>query len=402
MWDSIYGLDISDCELPFSLEFDHCVFPSWLKFNQAKVTGLSFKACWMYDLTGRDIVVNGDIKIKNCRTKIMIDLSYSQILGDLQYAHCQSPGIHCDGITIAKNLELKDLNLTSTFGGNIHVRDANVKGDANLYDIDGVGMIHFDTTTIGGDLELQRITFDDGFSNGFWAPQLEVGKGFSWSGCVINKDTKLWIPNGRAYRFGGDNPLTVGTRTLNLDGFEYDVAVSFSMVVNTYEEWLKNHYVWRRQPYEVYARYLRGTYPSKANKFLVRAEDERRRRLKYSRVWSVILCITTGYGYLPLRSLGWITLFVLIGTGIFQWAYATGALTQTGKEVPTTFNSLIYSLDLFLPIINFHQAEYWIPTGVPLNGLLAQFYMWIHIALGWILATLAVAGFTGFLKGKGD
>ncbi|MGK7956538.1 MAG: hypothetical protein AB4063_15015 [Crocosphaera sp.] len=63
---------------------------------------------------------------------------------------------------------------------------------------------------------------------------------------------------------------------------------------------------------------------------------------------------------------------------------------------------------MFVPIINFHQQAYFLPNAnkktdilvwknVPAGSLL-RYYFWFHIAMGWILTSLAVAGFTGLVR----
>ena len=88
----------------------------------------------------------------------------------------------------------------------------------------------------------------------------------------------------------------------------------------------------------------------------------------------------------------------------------------------------MYSVDTFVPIINFHQQTYWLPngnkggnttlpivsldfqTGNPLpefnisqakTGSLLRWYLWFHIVSGWFLTSLWVAGFTGLVRRLG-
>ena len=87
-------------------------------------------------------------------------------------------------------------------------------------------------------------------------------------------------------------------------------------------------------------------------------------------------------------------------------AYENGKL----KEGYPKFSFIVYSLDLFLPIIDLHQAKYWEPNangGRMLfecrwfqfhSGRLLRLYMWIHILLGWLLTMLLVAGLRGLVR----
>ncbi len=73
------------------------------------------------------------------------------------------------------------------------------------------------------------------------------------------------------------------------------------------------------------------------------------------------------------------------------------------QEVPASyprFNPWAFSADTFLPIIDLHQATYWLPQETPLfsGAILFAYYLWLHTALGWILATIAIAGLSGIIK----
>ena len=53
----------------------------------------------------------------------------------------------------------------------------------------------------------------------------------------------------------------------------------------------------------------------------------------------------------------------------------------------------MYSLDAFVPLIDFHQAKLWLPKPGWLRG-----YLWLHTSAGWTLTTLLVAGLTGLVR----
>lgn len=55
------------------------------------------------------------------------------------------------------------------------------------------------------------------------------------------------------------------------------------------------------------------------------------------------------------------------------------------------FSPWVYSLDSFLPLVDFHQEDYWTPE----SGWWAKdWYLPFHIASGWVIATLFAASFT--------
>ena len=59
----------------------------------------------------------------------------------------------------------------------------------------------------------------------------------------------------------------------------------------------------------------------------------------------------------------------------------------------------VYSLDTLLPVVAMEMQEFWIPdASAGMGGRLARIYLWLHIAMGWALSLLAVAGFSGLVR----
>jgi hypothetical protein len=57
-----------------------------------------------------------------------------------------------------------------------------------------------------------------------------------------------------------------------------------------------------------------------------------------------------------------------------------------------------YAIDTVIPIVNVHQADFWGPDGHPPWGYAWVAGTWIATGLGWALATLLVAGYTGLVR----
>ena len=58
----------------------------------------------------------------------------------------------------------------------------------------------------------------------------------------------------------------------------------------------------------------------------------------------------------------------------------------------------VYSADTLIPVVSFEMQSYWIPDDTRPFGALARAYLWAHIAAGWALSLLAVAGFSGLIR----
>jgi hypothetical protein len=113
---------------------------------------------------------------------------------------------------------------------------------------------------------------------------------------------------------------------------------------------------------------------------------------------------------------------IAIGAVLFKIGYLTkyieptaddAYLDETGhlKDTYPKFNTLIYSLETFVPLVKLKMEEYWIPNAnrgpvlvwfdtFPMLavGGLCRFNLWFHIIAGWILRTLWVGGLTGLIK----
>jgi hypothetical protein len=72
------------------------------------------------------------------------------------------------------------------------------------------------------------------------------------------------------------------------------------------------------------------------------------------------------------------------------------------------FDPVVYSLDTLLPLVSFHQEDHWTPSGRGrLWGIswwgwfVKNVYLPLHIAAGWVIATLFVASFTRLMRSEG-
>lgn len=94
-----------------------------------------------------------------------------------------------------------------------------------------------------------------------------------------------------------------------------------------------------------------------------------------------------------------------MATGIilFQDYFCTDKCDDATKMVAwppaeyTNFHSLIYSIDIFLPLVNLHEEEAWLPKANGF-GYFAWAFLWFEILAGWFLSTLIVASLTGIIK----
>lgn len=173
---------------------------------------------------------------------------------------------------------------------------------------------------------------------------------------------------------------------------------------------------------------------------IARRRRERRSSTVGFWVWlqSFLLDVLALYGFNPWRTIGWMTSVVLLFAGVWFWAaldcrergcsdesvfvraklgdYASDPV-RVGETYPA-FNSLAYSLDVFVPFVSFGYEDHWrpnlrhgplasfelpLPARAPVSvtltkgGVLYALGL-IEMVIGLVLTSLAVTGFTGLLR----
>jgi hypothetical protein len=133
----------------------------------------------------------------------------------------------------------------------------------------------------------------------------------------------------------------------------------------------------------------------------------------YRKTLSWLLDRTIQYGYQTWRAVLGLGLVYVVAVVVFTLAQHHGNLivplaqTSSGKPAPSVgqctarypcFYPAGYAIDTVIPIINVHQATYWGPNGDSAAGTALTVFTWLCTALGWALATLSVAGYTGLVR----
>jgi hypothetical protein len=150
----------------------------------------------------------------------------------------------------------------------------------------------------------------------------------------------------------------------------------------------------------------------------------------YRPLWSWTLRKTVGYGYHSVWALWWLLGLVIIWSAIYSGGYLIGSMVPTGKDAYYAFrqdrqslpayyehfHATVYSLENSFPFVKLGQVDRWQPDPSPRNFLIRiwhwpasfsfwisaagfiRWLRWVQILLGWILATLFVAGVTGIVR----
>jgi hypothetical protein len=167
-------------------------------------------------------------------------------------------------------------------------------------------------------------------------------------------------------------------------------------------------------PYEQLAAvYRQAGRDSEARKVAIKRRSDLRRYGKlnpYRWVGNWFLGWSIGYGYRTWRAgVGLVAVFIifaLLACFAQQHHLMVPVGNTAGLPVSATkctssypcFYPVGYAIDTVIPVINVHQAAYWGPDGNAPLGRAWVVATWIATGLGWALATLLVAGYTGLVR----
>jgi hypothetical protein len=179
------------------------------------------------------------------------------------------------------------------------------------------------------------------------------------------------------------------------------------------------------RPYLQLAKVLRESGDDNgAQRVLIEMEHRRWR----NSMWGPVLEWTIGYGYDPLRAFWWAAGLSAVGWVLYRRAYRSGGMVPSekdayaelcgGKPLPPhypAFSPLVYSVENSLPLVKLGQADKWQPDPQPGRASkrkrtswkrwvpsanarsLLRCFLLLQIVMGWLLATLFLAGVSGIV-----
>jgi uncharacterized protein YjbI with pentapeptide repeats len=180
-----------------------------------------------------------------------------------------------------------------------------------------------------------------------------------------------------------DDP-TCWPATLDLSGLTYD-ALEPPLPARDRLRWLARHSEgYEPEPYEQLAsHYVAVGQPTQARKVLcARERQQRKGKSPPGKIWGLLQDYIVGYGYQPWRAVLWLALLLAAGSIVF---HASPPPPLQHGDTPH-FNAVIYTLDLLLPVVDLGQKHAFNPAGAE------QWFSYVLIAAGWLLATTIAAG----------
>ncbi len=313
----------------------------------------------------------------------------------------------------------------------------NLECDGGTFKNPGGKALSADRANVQGDVLLRA-----GFSaEGEVRLADSVTKGtIVWAGVRNPERTSLEMSNASAGAISDDKSCWPGPGKLNLDGFVYGHIVSGMTDTRSRLAWLALQQPFTPQPYRQLAKVMRNAGVDRgARRVLFAMEDHlwKEERTLAAAIFRWPLSLVVGYGYYPLRALVGLFLLVVIGWGVYAGANAAGAMVpreenayaqfKANGHAPSHYEPLgpfVYSLENSLPLVKLGQTDRWGPDptpswrpsttqppqppgantpDAPKSSLFATprflfAFQRLQVLLGWILATLFVAGVTGIVQ----
>ncbi len=314
------------------------------------------------------------------------------------------------------------------------------------------GKVSLTNAAIGGELRLQSVLLGKDKRNValdatgahitqklVWLPAARVDGQVILENAAVGRLEDSWSadPGVRTPRLRGYWPAD---GLLRLDGLTYgSIANRYADEnngANQRLEWIASQYgtaarsksaSFATQPYEQLANfYLQNGRDADARRVAIARRRDQRRYGEITRPGSVgnwLLDNTIRYGYRTWRAAVLLAILYAFVVGFLWCASHHGAIiaVQASPAVPTSapaartmpaatrctkyypcFNPFGYAIDTVIPIINVHQADFWAPNaraGAPWGwGWATVLVTYLGTALGWLFATLAVAGYTGLAR----
>ena len=343
------------------------------------------------------------------KAKGKVRLHSTTIGGDLncdggQFINPRGEAIDGDSLTVKGNVFLRNgfkaegevYLVSATIGGQLACTGGQfINADGKAINADSIkvdnhvflsnhfkaeGKIDFVGAEIGGIFQLHKVESPEKFTIDLRSAIIGT----------LYDEPKSWPNNGKLLL----NGLTYSDF---FDKSPKDAKTRIEWIRRQYDPDNKEDFQFRQQPYEQLAAVLKKSGNEDYAKEVLIAKNKDRLKwgpkFTFSRfLWYKILEYTIGYGYKPSRALLWVAVFIILGCILFKTGYSKNSLQSVTNDSPK-FNSIVYSIDTFVPLVDLYQAKYWLP-----KSRLLRSYHWVHIAAGWILTTLLVVGLTGLVR----
>ncbi len=379
-------LDLTNEKIPFSTRFDNCKFKESVVFRDAVFTsnlllnGASFEgpADFVSTIIGGNFDANQTVF--NGPTQFYKATVKQNFEADGASFNDADTEANFEGIKVSGYIFLRQ----ATFKGLVRFYRANVSDNLQLNEAHFLKSADFRSMVIKGHAIFRGTTLEAPVS--FFGTK--VNGNFETDGAHFNGAEFSELKSD-----GVGFPQTTVQGTVSIDDMNFQRITSG---VPNDVVLLANH---SNNPLGVYAEleqyYRRTGNLTEADAIYLRQREIARSRLPFGPSWIVDSLLNYGvkYGKRPWYAILWSAIFILIGAWVFRGKELMESRDPNAR--PRYYNAFLYSLDLFLPIVDLHAESAWMPRK---DYVLGQWYLACHVLFGWILVTLFVAALTGFVK----
>lgn len=356
-----------------------------------------------------------------------VEMSYSRLAGTLQL----------QGIEVGGNVELYDTEVTEpaerrTRSYSVDVRSARIGRDLLCSKYGADGFLASGGVNLEGAVVTRRINFSGARLASL--PELpEVPgerprlRGIALDASDVVADELILTParppegrvilrRARCATLDENQHLWEATRGVQLEDFRYD-ALRKPIPLDADRD-VEQRIVrlrtamrgYRPGPFDQFAAMLRASGNEEhAATVLIRKQQYRYEALGQGArmlrpgiaLWSWMQRAMVGYGYRPMRALGWLLALLVAGSIWFGLGASVcpADIVQIGTRCPVNkddvgleWNPVLYTVDLLVPIVDFGNKNRWFMSGAD------KWVATAFTAMGWVLATTVAAGVTRTLR----
>lgn len=349
-----------------------------------------------------------------------VDCGVGGFFGGAKFFGCERE-VSWAGASFRGNLECAG----AIFNGAVSLNRTNCEGTATF---EGARFMsrqlnRFEFAHFGRNLSLRGATF----SGPVDLTMTRVSRRLDVSAARFGREVCLYGARVGVLALEGE-PFPFDGKNLNLREFGLEGFLGNKQSAKAFDE-AQDRTEFSRDPYLQLERYYGGTGDeAEAKTVHYRGKRDLRENAKndrgatewsfWTRLGDFFLKYLTGYGTRSWLLLGYIVLFVVLGTWVFwpdsavaprapapsqpaaavtlaegaqQSVYGAGQAARETLRKP--LEPFAYSLDLFLPLVNLRYDERWVPVGQ-----LRATYALLHAMAGWFLVPLLVLSFSGIVR----
>jgi hypothetical protein len=441
-------LDFAHMEIRFPIVLRSCCIAAGIDLTESRTRLLSLDGCYAGLILAHGLKAEGSVFMRGgFRALGPVILQGAVIKGDLEFSgghfinrgevaiaadHLQVQGdLMLDvGFVAYGEVRLLGASVGADFdcsGGKLLNRNREalaadgirVGGTAFLGDgLTTNGLINLRGGRFGADLIVHGAQFAIDSQNGLLAENVKVEGRFDWRSIGHGPATRLTLTHASVGQLIDDEGSWPATGHLQIDGLVYGAIAPIEPENGTRLRWIARERPFSPQPYQQLAEVLkRAGLDDEARRAAIAREEARRiygDLNRFERLLNWLHGVTTGHGHEFYRVLYFPVFLILTGWLLFAIAADEGLMfpakeaaynqyLQTGKlpETYSEFDPLVYTLDVFLPLTDFHQDDYWRPRlydTCEIAGHRFRCGVWLHrfvgleAVAGWVFSILGIAG----------